>query len=255
MMSWSGRRRTLIITVIVAIFCAIIAIVLIPFFYHTPSCSDGIQNQNETGIDCGGSCAYICKAQAQSPTVQFVSALANIGTRIDVVAYIDNANADASVKNAKYTIELYGPNAILVAKYSGAIDLPPHSTVPIFIPNIYSGKQKVINVFLTFDTESIKWFKSTVTPTVLPVSNIQVIGTTSPRITATLTNPTGVDLFNVKAIIAVFDKSNNVIAASQTIVPEIPAEESSEMVFTWNLPFAGIPAKEEVWPILPVTAP
>ena len=25
-----------------------------------PSCSDGVQNQKETGVDCGGECEYEC---------------------------------------------------------------------------------------------------------------------------------------------------------------------------------------------------
>jgi len=254
-MSWAGRRRILIITAIAVFLGAFISVAFVSVLYQSPSCNDSKQNQGESGVDCGGPCKRVCTFQVQEPTVQFVSVLKNIGDRKDVVAYIDNANAHASVIDAPYTIELYGSNAATVAKYSGTVSLPPHSTVPIFIPNIYSGTKKIVNAFITFDTASMQWFKSDKTPTVLPVSNIQVVGTTSPRVTATVTNPKGTALINVKIIIAVFDATNNVVTASQTIAPNIPAEGSSQIGFMWNLPFKNPPAKEEVWPILPVKIP
>lgn len=46
------------------IYLGLLLLIIIPF-YNTflkpaPSCKDGVQNQNEEGIDCGGVCATIC---------------------------------------------------------------------------------------------------------------------------------------------------------------------------------------------------
>lgn len=255
-MSWSRRRQALIIIVIAVVITAVILLVSTSAFYKAPSCTDGIQNRDEAGIDCGGSyCTYLCTSQIQEPVVRIQPRpLQNIGKRTDVIAYVDNTNAHAAVKNAPYTLELYGPGNKLLVKRTGTVDLPPHSTVPIFIPNILQGKTATVG-FLTFDTQALHWFKSVKSPTILPISNIQVIGTDTPRITATIKNPTAHTLYHVKVIIAVFNSAGNVIAASQTIESSIPAQGTSSLVFTWNVPFTSVPAKEEVWPLLQFPGP
>ena len=252
-MSWATSRRTFILSIIASFFIAIIALVLISVLYKSPSCSDNIQNQNEVGVDCGGVCPYLCSMQIKEPTVRFVSMLQNVGNRIDAIAYVDNSNTNAAVINAPYKIELYGADAKQIAQYKGVVDLPPHGEVPIFVPNIYDGTKHIVNSFLSFSTTSMRWFTANKSPQVLPYTNIKIIGTTTPRITATLANPTGSDVTNVKVIIAVFGASGNVIGASQTLVHRIPAEENVQIVFTWNKPFPSLPVKEEIWPIMPIT--
>ena len=39
-----------------ALLLGIVILVYITWLVPKPSCTDGIQNQNETGVDCGGSC-------------------------------------------------------------------------------------------------------------------------------------------------------------------------------------------------------
>ncbi|HEX8946784.1 MAG TPA: FxLYD domain-containing protein [Candidatus Paceibacterota bacterium] len=254
-MSWAERRRAFIIAIIIAMGVTLAALVFMAVWYQAPTCTDGVQNQDEAGVDCGGSCPYLCSAQAQQPTVRFVTALPGSGGRTDVIAYIDNPNANAAVQGAPYTVEVYGPEATVLARFSGTVDLPPRSTVPIFIPSVYQGDGSMRNSFLTFDSSSTRWFASTDVPPVLPVSDIQVVGTTTPRVTATLSNPTPNTLYNVKVVASVFDSSGNVIAASQTIVPRVGPQASADMTFMWDAPFTGVPAKEEIVPVLPIVHP
>ncbi len=255
-MSWAQRRQALIITIIAVVVAAIALLVSISVVYKAPSCTDGIQDGNEVGIDCGGtSCTYLCTSQVQAPVVSIQPRpLSNVNNRTDVIAYVDNTNTNAAIKNAPYTLELYGPNNNFIIKRKGTISLPPHTTVPIFIPHILQGKDATVG-FLTFDAPALHWFKSTFSPPTLSVSNIQVVGTTTPHITATIKNPTTNTFYNVKVIIAVFDPVGNVIAASQTIIPSLLAQGTAPLVFTWNMPFSGIPAKEEIWPILSFPGP
>ncbi len=255
-MSWSQRRQALIIIIIAVVIATVISLVSIATFYKAPSCTDGIQNRDEVGIDCGGSyCTYLCTSQIQEPVVRIQPRpLQNVDKRTDVIAYVDNTNSSAAVKNAPYTLELYGTGNQLLVKKEGTVNLPPHSTVPIFIPNILQGKRATTG-FLTFDTRAMRWFKSITSPPTLPISNIQVVGGATPRITATIKNPTANALYHVKVVIAVFNTAGNVIAASQTIEPIIPAQGTASLVFTWNVPFTDTPAKEEVWPLLQFRGP
>ncbi|MDR3548069.1 MAG: FxLYD domain-containing protein [Candidatus Pacebacteria bacterium] len=247
-MSWADRRKHVIEAIVAAVAVALVAIVLIATLYKTPSCADGKQNQGEQGIDCGGPCPYACSAYETPPSVRFARAVSPQQGRTDVIAYIDNANADAELQAASYSIQLYGPNQTIIAQKTGTVTIPPSTTAPVFIPDFLEGTQPVTQVFVTLDSSTYRWLRTTKKPVVPIPSNIQTQETLTPKITATLSNPTAQPLTNVTVIATVFDSSNNAIAASQTVVPVLPAQGSASVIFTWNQPFASTPAYVEILP-------
>jgi len=253
-MSWAAGRRFIILLIIGAVVVAFLAVVSVATFYKAPSCSDNKQNQDETGIDCGGSCAYLCTEQKQPPTVLFTKAIQNGDGRVDVIAKVENKNADAAAKNVRYKITLYGPDQSLIQEMTGTLDLPPSMSVPVFVPNIPSGKQTVVNAFLDIDESSLQWFYISSDTRVVPtISNIKQIGTISePRIEAVLTNTSVSILSNVKAVVLVRNDKGDVIAASSTIILTIPAQGQATATFTWNNEFPDVPASIEVIPIVPL---
>ncbi|MCX6787325.1 MAG: hypothetical protein NTY93_02255 [Candidatus Kaiserbacteria bacterium] len=252
-MSWASRRRSLIFLIGSALSVAFFAVVLIAIFYRTPSCTDGVQNQDEAGIDCGGSCAYLCTAQEQPPIVLFTKVL-QTGGRTDIIALIENKNSDAAAKNVPYRIALYGSGQSFIREINGTLDLPPRATKPIYVPGVVSGEQPIVSAFLDIAASAPQWFTMTVDPRIIPtVSHITLSGTASnPRVEAMLTNPSSSPITNVQAIVLVYDANKNVIAASETVVPVISAQGQSTATFTWNNAFAGTPALADVMPIIPL---
>lgn len=253
-MSWAARRRFIILLIIGVIIAAIVTVASFATFSKAPSCIDGIQNQNESGVDCGGPCPYLCTAQEQRPTVLFTKALSYTGGRTDVIASIENKNTTAAAKNVAYRITLYGRGQSLIQEVTGIVDLPPGASVPVYVPGIVSGKQTVTGTFLEVATSSLQWFSMTANQRSVPmVSNTTQSGTTeAPRIEAILTNPTVTPFSNVQTIVVVRSIKGEVIAASQTIVPNIPAQGQATATFTWNSPFTSIPAFIEIAPIIPL---
>jgi hypothetical protein len=253
-MSWAAKRRFIILLLVGIVIAAIIAAVFFTTLKKAPSCSDGIQNQNEVGIDCGGSCPYLCVAQEQPPTVLFTKALSYGGGRTDVIASIENKNTTAAAKNVPYRIILYGKGQVLVQEVNGTLDLPPGASVPVYVPQIFSGKQVVTGAFLDIATSSVRWFLMTPNQRSVPlVSNITQSGTPSaPRIEAVLSNATVVPFTNVQVVVIVHNTSGDVIAASGTVLPSIPAQGQSTATFTWNKAFSETPAAIEVIPIIPL---
>jgi hypothetical protein len=227
----------------------ILAVVAIAIFYKAPSCTDGIKNQDETGIDCGGSsCTYLCSVDQIAPKIAFARAVSPQPGRTDVIAYIDNANTSASVQGAVYKIQIYGVNQKVLSTKTGTINMPPSSTVPLYVPNAYDGPAKVETAFVSFDPRTVLWVRNSQRP-ILPIpSNINIQNTVTPRITATLTNPSASTLYNVTIVATVYDISNPVIAASQTVVPVLSAQNSSDVVFTWNQAFSSKPVRVEILP-------
>src|SRR3989344_2953978 len=98
-MTWAGERRLIVLSILGAILVAFIVIILIATFYKSPTCTDGVRNQNEQGIDCGGSCSYLCTANEEPPTVLFTKAIPSGVGRLDVVALVENKNATAAAKD------------------------------------------------------------------------------------------------------------------------------------------------------------
>ena len=253
-MSWAARRRFFILLIIGAVVVVFFTVVFVATFTKAPSCTDGVTNGGEAGIDCGGPCAYLCIAEVQPPTVLFTKAIQNGAGRIDVIAEVENKNADAAAKNVPYRITLRGVGQVLIQEVSGTLDLPPGATVSVFIPNIASGKQAVASAFLDITPSSPEWFALATDPRIIPtVSNTTQDGSTdAPRIEAILVNGSASTLTDVQVIVLVRDTYKNVIAASKTIVPVIPAQGKATATFTWNNAFYSVPASIEVVPIIPL---
>lgn len=211
-------------------------------------------NQGETGVDCGGPCPYLCTDQQHAPIVLFTKAIPNGTGRTDVVASIENINTTAAAKGVPYTMTLYGSNNEFVQQVSGTVDLPPSSTVPVFIPGVSSGNQTSVHAFLTIASSSPRWFQIANDSRIKPVvSNTTESGTTNaPRIDAVLSNASITALSDVLVIVLVRDDQGEVVAASQTIVSSIPAQGQATATFTWNSAFPSVSAQIEVIPVIPL---
>ena len=254
-MSWAARRRFFILLILGAVVAAFIAILSIATLYKSPTCTDGVENQGEAGIDCGSPCALLCTDQQHPPTVLFTKAFTDMSTeRTVVVASVENKNNTSAARKVPYRAILYGVNQTLIQSVSGTLDLPPGATATVFIPNIVSGKQTVASSFLNIDPSSINWFTMTVDPRVVPgVSNtIQAGSVDAPRIEAILANGSTSTLTNVKVIVLVRNADKDVIAASQTIVPVIRPQSTASAIFTWNSAFSDMPASIEIVPVIPL---
>jgi hypothetical protein len=73
---------------------------------------------------------------------------------------------------------------------------------------------------------------------------------TSPRVDAILQNGTIFDIPNVDITAIVYDKNENAIAASATLVEVLPKDSSLNLVFTWPMPFRTEAARIEIIPRL-----
>lgn len=254
-MSWAAQRRFLILLIIGGAGTVFLGVVFLSNFYKAPSCVDNVQNQDERGVDCDGSCPYLCAAGQQPPTVLFTKALTNSEGRTDVVALVENKNPSSAAKSVPYRIALYDANQTLIQEVPGTFELPPGATVPIYLPGVASGQQRVAGAFLSIAAASPRWFTMATDSRVIPaIANIKQEGTIfAPRIKAILTNPSLTVLTNVQVIVMVRGEQGDVIAASKTIVPLIPAQDQATAIFTWNEPFPGVAVAIQVVPIIPLS--
>lgn len=251
-MSWASRRQFIIVSLIVAVVVALFVAVAIAIFYDTPSCMDRKQNQDETGVDCGGACARVCAAEAIAPSATFTRVLIQQQGRVDVISYIENPNRTVAVPNARYTIELYDAKGVVLARKEGSIDLPPASTVPVYVPSMYGATLTGARAFLTFDPASLVFVKYTDRRIVPRYNNDAAVTGVAPRITASFSNPSAQLVRDVPVIATVFDAAGNAIAATQTLLSELPPQGTAQVFFVWNEPFSATPARIDVVPVVPL---
>ncbi len=255
-MNWATQRRIIIGSIIGLVFMALVAVTLIATLYETPSCTDNTKNQDEVGIDCGGSCAYLCTAQTQPPVTLFTRPLSQVQGRTDIIAAVANPNLTAAAKNVHYTITLFGESRTPVHTVSGTLDLPPAKSeggnLLVFVPSAFTGSRPIVSANLEMDVETSKWFRMETDPRIIPEVGSHTLSneSTLPRVETTLENRSARALSNVKVVVSVFDGAGNVLAASQTIVPNIPAQGTAPAVFTWNAPFSESVARVEIQPVI-----
>jgi hypothetical protein len=248
--TWSERRRTAIIAGFAAAGLMLLAGIAFAVMYEVPSCMDGKKNQDESGIDCGGSCAYLCKADVDVPRIMFARAIASAG-RTDVIAYVENRNRLAEAKAARYTVEVFDEAGALLGKREGTMDLPARATVPLYVPGILQGVASAPRAFVSFDADT-RWQVPDEAIVPIAVSDVQLVSGAEPRVTAVLSNPSPSATYDRTAIATVFDAGGQAVAASKTVVRVIPGLSSATAIFTWKEPFLGSARVEvSVLPILP----
>ena len=139
---WSRQRKLSIIVTMVVLVVFVVSGVLFRAFYQVPSCSDGVQNGAEEGVDCGGICPNLCVAQPLP--------LRDVWRRIfpvadgvyAAVAYVENQNQTLYVPEVQFEFELYDTNSTLIGRVSQTTPIMPNGITPVFVPHITTGKQQ-----------------------------------------------------------------------------------------------------------------
>jgi hypothetical protein len=122
-----------------AILCGIAAGVYVLFLRPGPSCFDGIQDQGEQGIDCGGPCARPCASVNVQPIVPLggVSFFSPVPGIESALVKLENANASSGASSFDYTIMLYGADgSTTAASVQGSSFIYPNEVKYIVVPRV-----------------------------------------------------------------------------------------------------------------------
>lgn len=251
-MSWAGNKRLFIVAGILFVIFIVLATVLIFTLPQKPSCIDSIQNQDETGVDCGGACEHLCEADVAKPSISYVRALEQSG-RVDVVALIENNESNIFATNVPFTVEVFSPEGTLVGSQKGVMDLPAGEEVPLFIPGVAPSGVVVGRAFISFDEGGFNW-KRTDEQRKLPRADAIRSEESSgfPRVSANMFNPSVDTLRDLLVVAVVRDVAGNIMAASQTTVEELWPEASEPVVFTWNESFTSPAGQIEIRALVPL---
>ncbi len=133
----SGSRvlkQGMIVSGYIVFFVTILFGVYYFFIRVAPTCTDGRQNQDEMGIDCGGVCTKQCEPplNAKDIVTREVAFVPADRSSYDVLARIYNPNDIAGASQFSYTLTLRDAAGTSLAQQSGTSFILPQETKYLF---------------------------------------------------------------------------------------------------------------------------
>ncbi len=134
-------KQTAILSIIVMFFASVFTV----RYYLTrpdPTCFDKEQNQNETGVDCGGICAAECAVTYNPENLSILDTTVVPGGDkdvYDVVAKIHNPNDELGASSFGYTVLLKDAAGGTVGTQSGKGFILPQETKQYLAVSIHAG--------------------------------------------------------------------------------------------------------------------
>lgn len=251
-MSWASRRRAVYTFGTLLFFGALVGIPLFYWYVSIPeTCSDGVQNGTETGVDKGGKCPLLDERMLAPHSVLWTRSFGVRDGSYNVIAYVENSNPEAGVARAPYRFRLYDSRNILVAEREGSTYIMPGTVTPVFEGAIDTGRRDVARAYLEF-TAPLVWERMHDRTLPIVVESKEITDPSgTPRLAVAVRNTSVVDLRDVMFVASIFDTAGNAFAGSSTIVPILHEGERQEVIFTWPDPFEYVAGRMDVLPSLP----
>lgn len=250
-MNWAARRRAIYLLG-VAIFFLIVVGGPVAYWYLTipATCTDGIRNQDETSVDRGGSCPFLDERTLQPSATMWSRSFRVRDGFYNAVAYIQNPNADAGVRRARYRFGLYDTRNILIAERTGTTFIVPGGITPVLEPRIDTGNRVVSRTYFELE-EGLLWERlenpaNVLTITSRDVSNVDA----APRVSAIVTNESVSRVEEPSFVVVVFDQAGNAFAASATQISALDGGKKTDIVFSWPDPFPFAVSKIDITPLV-----
>ena len=242
--SWAAKKQLTYLLIFLIVIVGIIFAVWLKI--TVPSCTDGKQNQDEKGVDCGGSCTKECLGEIKDLAVLWSKPLKVAGSNYDAVALAENRNLFLSAKSVKYQFKFYDDRNILIASREGEIFVNPGQKFALFENNIDVGSRQPAKVFLEFQ-KNINWEIYKGENLGLVVTKKEYQDSPRPSISATLENKTLADIKGFYAVAIIYADDGNAIAASATKIGEIKGGKSADVFFTWPESFGQEYSRDEIY--------
>ncbi|MBI1957405.1 MAG: hypothetical protein HYS44_03040 [Candidatus Niyogibacteria bacterium] len=226
---WRARRQLIVFGILIATGAAVIVYLA---FLAVPeaTCFDNRQNQNETGVDCGGPCTP-CLENLSQPVVLWARFF-QLGAGVyEAAAFIENIYNFAAADRAFYLVKLYDANNILIAQRTGETYINPAERFLVLEPGLFTGERAPARVSIEF--EPVRWRYADYTkPNILVVRRDFAL-LPSPRLEVTVRNAGSSGRGDLQASAILVDSSGNAYAASQTVIDELRAGTERIVSFSW----------------------
>ncbi|MEX2515283.1 MAG: hypothetical protein WD335_04110 [Candidatus Paceibacterota bacterium] len=220
-------------------------------FFPDPTCSDGIQNQGEVGVDCGDVCGGICQAPLPEVDIVWDRSFQVSDSIYNAVAYIENPNTDLVAYDVPYRFQIYDTNNILITERRGEMDILSQPITAAFAAGINTRDREVGRTEFEF-TENPFWEEPNFETLRFEIRNRDFDLTDNPRLSLDILNSNTQPVRNIVLTAFIFDTNGDAVHVSQTTVSDLGIQESESVIFTWREPFSeedGVSYQIEIVPV------
>lgn len=237
------RKKYIVIAIYIAIFLLVVY-GLYSIFKHKPTCFDGIQNQNEKGVDCGGVCQKQCNdIKAQDLVVGKTGAVpSGLENKYDFYAEVSNPNAAFGNKNFTYEINFKDSAGNIIASRTGASFILPGEEKYVVENNIESPRQPSLEEFKIISSDWLKFQDYYERPDIEIINkNYSEVsdGTNFAEAYGLLKNNSPFDFDTIKIQIILKDSNGNVLALNSTEMKTIRSKDNRDFKVFWPNNFPG----------------
>jgi len=260
--SWREKRKYFFILILIIFLLSYSFYKLYPSLFPAPTCNDGKQNLDESGIDCGGGCILVCPREVLPLEVKFAKAIKTEKDFYDLVAFVTNKNKSINTFDGSinYYFTIYDKAGSVMKVIKGTSIIPLGQDFPIILQNIFlplsESGNSVSNIsFTILDNQSWRpsdssfsniFFKTISTDFQNGLNN----GIDLTRLSAKIQNLSNNYFRNFKVATLIYDVNKNLIAVNETVIDEVNRLQVKDIFYTWRESFSAEPVKIDVYPII-----
>lgn len=239
-----NKKQSIVASAYAVIFGLIAFWVYVSFLKAPETCSDGLKNQNEAAIDCGGVCGA-CQEKLPAVALQVMETSLVYGDagHSDVLAKVYNPNDNYGASRFSYTVFVKDAQGNVVSQRTDTSFILPKETkylMQIGLETQSAAKNAEVSIDNAIDWDTFSGYKEK------PVLNIGykrygpvTSGIGFGQVDGTLTNDSGFDFQSLIVKVILRDIDKKPIAINQTEMRTVIASERRDFRLIWPTYFAG----------------
>ncbi len=249
MLSWRKQRQTLTISLVGFVVLGIVGWVIYSN-YPSPTCFDNKKNQDETNIDCGGSCIP-CALKHPKQVNLFWARLVPVRTNVyDVAAELQNPNEVLGAPEVDYEFTLFDDFGV-IARRSGKTFLFPQERIHVIEAALETTRKPVR---VEFKVINANWqiARAEEIPNILVERRdyrvVEQGGRKESIVETSILNKTPFDYKEFEVNILVRDANDNALGVNKVRVESLPAHARKTVTSIWPEELKGDIARIDVEP-------
>ncbi len=214
------------------------------FIRVAPTCSDGKQNQDEMGIDCGGICANQCEPplNAKDIVTREVAFVPADRGSYDVLARIYNPNDIAGASRFSYKLALRDASGGILAEQSGTSFILPQETKYLFEFHLSAQARPAKATLEILEVSWERFHGYTERPRVMVVKQAYERIRSGPgygAATGLVINESQYDFRSLLVKVVLRDASGHPLAINSTEMLTMPSKSQRDFRLVWPAAFPG----------------
>ncbi len=199
-----------------------------------PTCDDGIQNQDEQGVDCGPVCGVLCAPTIQPLQLPLTQAVPVRAGEYDVIVQVRNPNDIYGSGRVPYTLTVEPTDASAPITTSGTFYIMPGQTRFLAYPAIrVSGNVPTVK----FQIGEPEWQQiDQPLDVMLPIRRESYQVGVSPDYEAVVQNDSNFDFQEIDIAVVALDTADTVLAVNRTAIMTVLAHEERYFKVSWPSP-------------------